>query len=152
MEHILLTVDGAVFARPALEYVARLANRHQSRVTVVRAYKPAPSSAFSAYFLAPGSDRASRSARALLEQTIEDLQRMGVENVKGELKIGTPREVLKEASKSLNPDLIVTGEWGDSFQARANLSAVESVDSHREPASVFNRRSEGEQHQAGAQA
>lgn len=118
IENILLPVDNQISARQAAEYAAELARTYRSKVTVLHAYKPAPTSSFGAYFLAAGSDKASRKAKRTVDQVVAYLRQLGVENVKGEARVGYPEKVLFEAADSLNPDVIVVGSGKQVFSIR----------------------------------
>jgi nucleotide-binding universal stress UspA family protein len=121
IENILLPVDNQISARSAAEYAAELARIYRSKVTVLHAYKPAPASSFGAYFLAAGSDKASRKAKRTVDQVVAYLRQLGVENVRGEARVGAPEKVLFEAADSLDPDVIVVGSGRQVFSVRRSV-------------------------------
>lgn len=137
IEHILLTVDNPAYAQTAAEFVAQLANKHQAKVTVLSAYKPAPANTFSTYFLGFGSDRASLKARALVDRYVKQINRMGVRKVNGELMDGAPMEVLRKAARSLKPDLIVIGSRRNGFSESSNGNQVEAFNTQQISAPVL---------------
>jgi len=137
IEHIMLTIDNTAYAQPAAEFVAELAKNYQSKVTVVYTYKPAPTNSFSTYFLGFGADKASLRARSLVKQFVEQIKRMGVAKVKGELFDGAPSEALHKAAGSLKPDLIVIGSRRNSLSQSSNEYRAEAVTTQPIPAPVL---------------
>lgn len=132
LENIVLLIDNLECAQRAAKFTAELARTYRSRVTVLNAYRPAPASSFSTYFLALGSDNASRKARTQVNQIVTYLNQLGIENVKAETRVGSPRKVFWEAADALEPDLIVVGSCGDLFPARRKLNPVELVGTQSE--------------------
>jgi nucleotide-binding universal stress UspA family protein len=125
IENILLPVDHLPSARHAAEYAAQLAKAYRSKVTVLHAYKPAPTSSFGGYFLAPGTDKASRKASRLVDQIVAYLRQLGVERVSGETRVGSPGKVLTEAAEALEPDLIVVSSGKEIFSVRRNADRAQ---------------------------
>jgi nucleotide-binding universal stress UspA family protein len=137
IENILLPVDNQISARPAAEYAAELARTYRSKVTVLHAYKPAPASSFGAYFLAAGSDKASRKAKSTVDQVVTYLRQLGVENVRGDARIGSTEKVLMEAADSLQPDLIVVGSGKQVFSVRRTADRGQSSGSQYQLAPIL---------------
>lgn len=137
LKNIVLLVDNLVCAHRAAKFTAELAKPYRSRVTVLYAYKPAPENSFSTYFLALGSDKTSREARAIINKIVTHLNQLGVETVDGETRAGSPSEVLQEAIHSKRPDLIVLGSCGELLPAGHNLEPVESADNGRQLAPIL---------------
>jgi nucleotide-binding universal stress UspA family protein len=137
IEKILLPVDNQISARPAAEYAAELAGTYRSKVTVLHAYKPAPASSFGAYFLAVGSDKASRKAKRTVDQVVAYLRQLGVENVRGEARVGSPEKVLLEAADSLEPDVILVGSGKQVFSVRRSADQGELAKSQYKLAPVL---------------
>jgi nucleotide-binding universal stress UspA family protein len=137
IEHIMLTIDNTAYAQPAAEFVAELAKKYQSKVTIVYTYKPAPTNSFSTYFLGFGADKASLRAQSLVKQFVEQIKRMGVARVKGELFDGAPSEALQKAAGSLKPDLIVIGSRRNSFSQSPNEGRAEAITTQPIPAPVL---------------
>lgn len=137
IKNILLPVDNQISARAAAEYAAELARTYHSKVTVLHAYKPAPASSFGAYFLAIGSDKASRQAKRTVDQIVSYLKQLGVEHVSGEARVGSPEKVLLEAADCLQPDLIVVGSGKQVFSVRRSADQGELAGSEYQLAPVL---------------
>lgn len=137
LKNIVLLIDNLVCAHRAAKFTAELARTYHARVTVLHAYKPAPASSFSTYFLALGSDRASREARTTINEIVTQLNQLGVENVNGKTRAGPRSKVLREAVDSLEPDLIVVGSCGDLLSARRNLEQVELAGNRHQLAPIL---------------
>lgn len=137
LENIVLLIDNLVCAHRAAKFTAELARIYRCRVTVLHAYKPAPASSFSTYFLTLGSDKASREARTTINEMVTHLNQLGVENVNGKTRAGSRNQVLREAVDSLEPDLIVVGSCRDPLSARRNLEQVELAGSRHQLAPIL---------------
>ena len=137
IEHILMFVDSTASAGSVTEFVARLAITYQSKVTVLHAYKPAPSSAFGTYFLGFSTNNGSIQAKGVVNGSVKRLRQMGVEDVKGEVMVGSPLKMLNQASKSLEPDLIVIGSTGNNFPSDYDRIPTEAAGSRPKPVPVL---------------
>ncbi len=114
MNKILLPVDGSDHSSRAVAKAAELARLSGGEVRVFHYQEQEPSKAGVANI------EASSDAAALVKQTVDDLQGLGI-NASGEIRAGlygeAARAILDEASR-FDADLIVMGSRGRSdFEA-----------------------------------
>lgn len=139
---IVVGTDGSETAARAVGAAAGLASADGARLVVVTAYAPGASSA-----LAQSADDVPADIRHVLTDRVqaEELAEKGRQSAKaagvGSVTVqalpGEPAEVLLEAAKDFDADLIVVGSRGLTSHAHFILGSVAASVAHHAPCDVL---------------
>ena|SRR5688572_409420 len=124
----MVGTDGSATAELAVDHAAGLAQVFKARLTVVTAF---PRS---------GSDA---QARASADSARRRAEKVGASEVHTTVGGGEPAEVLVEAAKELEADLLVVGSKGMSSPSRFLLGSVPDKVSHHAPCDLVIVRTAG---------
>lgn len=128
--HILFATDGSFSADRAADYVAALAVRFHSRVTVLHAYSELAAPPAGYTFPSVDAHARAQDVEALVQRIADQLRDHGVEDVEVEIVQGQPAHVILGAAESVEPDLIVIGArgvstWQGMLLGSTSLSVVQ---------------------------
>ena len=117
--HILVAVDGSTHADRALAFAADLAVKYKAHLTVLNvvSYASTVPLALGAYAELEGLYAESRSVlqeagAKIVESAAEQARRLGVEDVKTVVELGSPAQSICDAANTNGVDVIVMGRRG----------------------------------------
>ena len=117
--HILVAVDGSTHADRALAFAADLAVKYEADLTVLNvvSYASTVPLALGAYAELEGLYAESRSVlqeagAKIVENAAEQARRLGVEDVKTVVELGSPAQSICDAADANGVDVIVMGRRG----------------------------------------
>ena len=117
--HILVAVDGSTHADRAMAFAADLAVKYQADLTVLNvvSYASTVPLALGAYAELEGLYAESRSVlqeagAKIVESAAEQARRLGVQNVKTVVELGSPAQSICDAADANRIDVIVMGRRG----------------------------------------
>ena len=117
--HILVAVDGSTHADRALAFAADLAVKYEADLTVLNvvSYASTVPLALGAYAELEGLYAESRSVlqeagAKIVENAAEQARRLGVEDVKTVVELGSPAQSICDAANANGVDVIVMGRRG----------------------------------------
>ena len=117
--HILVAVDGSTQADRALAFAADLAVKYEADLTVLNvvSYASTVPLALGAYAELEGLYAESRSVlqeagAKIVENAAEQARRLGVEDVKTVVELGSPAQSICDAADANGVDVIVMGRRG----------------------------------------
>lgn len=114
---ILTTLDGSEYAERALNYtrdLARIADAHVKLLMVVSATGPSN----------PTNDSRGRAALAYLEPEAIILREAGISEVETQVMFGEPAQLITEAAREQQADLIVMSTQGLGADGRYAVGSV----------------------------
>jgi nucleotide-binding universal stress UspA family protein len=124
IQHILFATDGSFAAERALNYVASIAYRFHTKVTVLHAFMNVPMPLANYSFPNVEAFAQQKDAEDLVAKTAEHLHNLGVQEVETEVISGQPSSVILGVAETLKPDLIVLGARGLSTWQGILLGSV----------------------------
>jgi nucleotide-binding universal stress UspA family protein len=117
--HILVAVDGSTHADRALAFAADLAVKYEADLTILNvvSYASTVPLALGAYAELEGLYAESRSVlqeagAKIVESAAEQAHRLGVEDVKTVVELGSPAQSICDAANANGIDVIVMGRRG----------------------------------------
>ena len=117
--HILVAVDGSTHADRALAFAADLAVKYEADLTILNVVSDASTVplALGAYAELEGLYAESRSVlqdagAKIVESAAEQARRLGVEDVKTVVELGSPAQCICDAANANGVDVIVMGRRG----------------------------------------
>lgn len=117
--HILAAVDGSTHADRALAFAADLAVKYGADLTILNvvSYASTVPLALGAYAELEGLYAESRSVlqdagAKIVESAAEQARRLGVENAKTVVELGSPAQAICDAANANGIDVIVMGRRG----------------------------------------
>lgn len=138
---IVVGTDGSATAERAVAQAAGLAAEDAARLVIVTAYAPGTGANAAEVDAVPEDIRFALTdriqAEALTERGRAIAKDLGVPKVVVQAIAGDPGEVLLEAAKDFNADLIVVGSRGLTSHAHFLLGSVASSVSHHAPCDVL---------------
>lgn len=114
---ILTTLDGSEYAERALNYtrdLARIADAHVKLLMVVSATDPSNAT----------NDSRGRAALAYLEREAIILREAGISEVETQVMFGEPAQLITEAAREQQADLIVMSTQGLGADGRYAVGSV----------------------------
>lgn len=147
---VIIATEGSEFSNAAIDKFCQMFGANEDvHVRVVSVFQPAmiPAAPFaiSPEFVQQIDDLARRHALTVAETAGRRL-RQGLAftaQVKEEVHMGAPEQVIVELAEEWRADLIVTGSHGHGFLKRAWLGSVSSGIVHHAPCSVLVIRKDG---------
>jgi nucleotide-binding universal stress UspA family protein len=139
--NIIVGTDGSETAEKAVRHAAQLAKEAQARLVVVTAFTPAEGVASAEADRVPDdirwmlADRSQAEERARHGRSLANEE--GAKGVVVQTGEGDPAEVILEAAKDFDAELIVVGSKGLAGAARFILGSVASSVSHHAPCDVL---------------
>jgi nucleotide-binding universal stress UspA family protein len=139
---IVVGTDGSATAQKAVAQAAELAAIDGARVIIVTAYEPGKSAQLAADADAvPADIRFTLTDRVQAEELAEKgraiAKELGAPKVVVQAIAGDPGEVLLEAARDFNAELIVVGSRGLTSHAHFLLGSVASSVAHHAPCDVL---------------
>jgi len=123
IQNILLVTDGSAPSKRAADFAASLATQYHAKVTVLHAYHPVPPRLGEPYY---GQALATvlQEARALVDDVVNHLFKMGVAQVDEEILEGPASDAILRVAETRKPDLLVIGGRGMSTWQGLFLGSV----------------------------
>ena len=119
VNHILVAVDGSTHSDRALAFAADLAVKYEADLTILNvvSYASTVPLALGAYAELEGLYSESRSVlqeagQMIVESAAEQARRLGVEDVKTVVELGSPAQSICDAVNANGIDVIVMGRRG----------------------------------------
>ena len=138
---IVVGTDGSETAELAVKHAGELARDHGARLVVVTAYEPSDDALVKENEGVPDDIRWALTDRVQAEETAGGGRKiaaeLGLKGVVAQAIPGSPPDVLLEAAKDFNADVIVVGSKGLTGLPLARLGSVASLVSHHAPCDVF---------------
>jgi nucleotide-binding universal stress UspA family protein len=138
---IVVGTDGSATAQKAVAQAAQLAAVDGARVIVVTAYEPGTGAQLADADAVPADIRFTLTDRVQAEELAEKgrgiAKELGAPKVVVQAIAGDPGEVLLEAARDFNADLIVVGSRGLTSHAHFLLGSVASSVAHHAPCDVL---------------
>jgi nucleotide-binding universal stress UspA family protein len=139
--NIVVGTDGSETAELAVQHAGALAKDHSARLVIVTAYEPHDDALLKESEGVPGDIRWALTDRAQAEEKAHAgrkiVSELGLKGVVAQAIPGSPPDVLLEAAKDFNADVIVVGSKGLTGLPVARLGSVASLVSHHAPCDVF---------------
>jgi nucleotide-binding universal stress UspA family protein len=138
---IVVGTDGSETAELAVQHAGELAKEHSARLVVVTAYEPHDDALAKESEGVPDDIRWALTDRVQAEEKAVKGRKiaaeLGLKGVVAQAIPGSPPDVLLEAAKDFNADVIVVGSKGLTGLPIARLGSVASLVSHHAPCDVF---------------
>jgi nucleotide-binding universal stress UspA family protein len=139
---ILVGTDGSSAAAAAVERAVQLASAFGSRLLIVSAYAPGPTSVGAAAADDPVSEpRWAVTARdetlELLRAAERDAREQGISEVETFARVGDGADAILDIAEEQGCEMIVVGHTGLTGATRFLLGSVPSKVSHHAPCSVL---------------
>jgi nucleotide-binding universal stress UspA family protein len=138
---IVVGTDGSATAQKAVTQAAELAAIDGARVIIVTAYEPRTGAPLADADAVPADIRFTLTDRVQAEELAEEgrviAKEMGAPKVVVQAIAGDPGEVLLEAARDFNAELIVVGSRGLTSHAHFLLGSVASSVAHHAPCDVL---------------
>ena len=138
---IVVGTDGSETAELAVQHAGQLAKDHGARLVVVTAYEPRDDALLKESEGVPDDIRWALTDRVQAEEKAVEGRKiaaaLGLKGVVAQAIPGSPPDVLLEAAKDFNADVIVVGSKGLTGLPLARLGSVASLVSHHAPCDVF---------------
>lgn len=139
--NIVVGTDGSATAEIAVQHAGELAKDHGARLVVVTAYEPRDDALLKASEGVPDDIRWALTDRVQAEERAHAGRKiaaeLGLKGVVAQAIPGSPPDVLLEAAKDFDADVIVVGSKGLTGLPIARLGSVASLVSHHAPCDVF---------------
>ncbi|MBI5174673.1 MAG: universal stress protein [Candidatus Melainabacteria bacterium] len=134
-ESVLIPVDGSIFSRATVQWLANLGFARNTRFKLVTAVKEVSETMLSTADFA--SVHLSTMAQVELQEMAQPLiEAFGRENVTTQVHDGTPDEVIMAVAENWQADLIVLGSHGKTGFTRLLMGSVSQSVAGRAPCSV----------------
>jgi nucleotide-binding universal stress UspA family protein len=139
--NVVVGTDGSATAELAVKHAGQLAKDHGARLVVVTAYEPQDDALVKQSEGVPDdirwalTDRVQAEEKAVKGRTIA--AELGLKGIVAQAIPGSPPDVLLEAAKDFDADVIVVGSKGLTGLPVARLGSVASLVSHHAPCDVF---------------
>jgi nucleotide-binding universal stress UspA family protein len=139
--NIVVGTDGSETAELAVKHAGQLAKDHDARLVVVTAYEPQDDVLVRQSEGVPDDIRWALTDRVQAEEKAVHGRQLaaalGLKGIVAQAIPGSPPDVLLEAAKDFNADVIVVGSKGLTGLPVARLGSVASLVSHHAPCDVF---------------
>jgi nucleotide-binding universal stress UspA family protein len=139
--NIVVGTDGSETAELAVKHAGQLAKDHDARLVVVTAYEPQDDVLVRQSEGVPDDIRWALTDRVQAEEKAGHGRQLaaalGLKGIVAQAIPGSPPDVLLEAAKDFNADVIVVGSKGLTGLPVARLGSVASLVSHHAPCDVF---------------
>jgi nucleotide-binding universal stress UspA family protein len=138
---IVVGTDGSETAELAVRHAGQLAMDHAARLVVVTAYEPHDDALVKQTEGVPDDIRWALTDRVQAEELAVHGRKiaadLGLKGIVAQAIPGSPPDVLLEAAKDFDADVIVVGSKGLTGLPVARLGSVASLVSHHAPCDVF---------------
>ena len=139
--NIVVGTDGSATAELAVQHAGQLAKDHGARLVVVTAYEPHDDALLKETEGVPDdirwalTDRVQAEEKAVAGRKLASA--LGLKGIVAQAIAGSPPDVLLEAAKDFDADVIVVGSKGLTGLPVARIGSVASLVSHHAPCDVF---------------
>ena len=138
---IVVGTDGSETAELAVKHAGQLAKDHHARLVVVTAYEPQDDALVKQNEGVPEDIRWALTDRVQAEEKAvhgrQIAAELGLKGIVAQAIAGSPPDVLLEAAKDFDADVIVVGSKGLTGLPIARLGSVASLVAHHAPCDVF---------------